>query len=47
VIGPNNTVIATIPVGTDPYEIAVNRKTQTIYVTLRAINKLAKFADGF
>jgi len=47
VIGPNNTVVATVAVGTDPYEIAVNKTTQTVYVTLRAANKLAKFADGF
>jgi len=47
VIGPNNAVIATVAVGTDPYELAVNETTQTVYVTLRAANRLAKFADGF
>ncbi|MGB5049331.1 MAG: SdrD B-like domain-containing protein [Caldilineaceae bacterium] len=47
VIGPANTVVATVDVGVDPYEIAVNRKTQTVYITLRAINKLGKLADGF
>jgi len=47
VIGPNNTVIATVPVGTDPFEITVNQKTQTVYVTLRAINRLAKVVDTF
>lgn len=47
VIGPNNTVLATVPVGTDPYEITVNRKTQTVYVTLRGINRLAKVTDSF
>ena len=47
VIGPNNTVVATIPVGTDPYEVAVNRTTQTIYVTLRAVNRLVKVEDSF
>jgi len=47
VIGPANTAVATLVVGLDPYEIAVNRTTQTLYVTLRAGNRLAKFADGF
>ena len=47
VIGPDNTVKATIPIGTDPYEIAVNRDTQTVYVTLRAANRLAWFADNY
>ena len=47
VIGPDNTVKATVPVGTDPYEIAVNRETQTVYVTLRAGNRLAWFEDKY
>ena len=47
VIGPANTVVATVNVGLDPYEIALYRKTQTLYITLRAGNKLAKFDDGF
>ena len=47
VIGPGNTVVGTVNVGTDPYEIAVNRGTQTVYITLRVLNKLSKLTDGF
>ncbi len=45
VIGPDNTVKATIPVGSDPYEVAVNRVTMTVYVTLRAPNRIVKIKD--
>lgn len=47
VIGPANNVVTTLNVGADPYEIAINNTSQTVYVTLRALNRLAKFADGF
>ena len=47
VIGPANTVVATLAVGVDPYEISLNHKTQTLYITLRVANSLAKVADGF
>lgn len=47
VIGPDNRVVATVAVGTDPFEVAVNRTTQTVYVTLRAINRLVKIGDTF
>ena len=47
VIGENNQVLSTVTVGPDPFEIAVNDDTQTVYVTLRAGNRLVKFADIF
>jgi DNA-binding beta-propeller fold protein YncE len=30
--GRTNTVVATIPVGTDPFGVAANPRTNTIYV---------------
>ncbi len=45
VLGANGEQIATIPVGPDPFEIAVNPTNDKVYVTLRAINQLFKFDD--
>jgi uncharacterized repeat protein (TIGR01451 family) len=45
--GQTDQVVATIPTGDDPYEVAVNPVTNQVFVTLRRPNRIHKFADGY
>jgi YVTN family beta-propeller protein len=45
--GPTDQVVATIPTGEDPYEVAINPVTNQVFVTLRRPNRIHKFTDGY
>jgi len=45
VIGPNNQVVATVPTGEEPFDVAVNPVTNQVFVSLRRDNRVHKFAD--
>ena len=45
--GLTDQVVATIPSGEDPYEVAINPVTNQVFVTLRRPNHIHKFADGY
>ncbi len=45
--GSNEKVIATITTGTDPFPVAVNSKTNTVFIGLRSNNALVKIDDTF
>jgi len=45
--GSQQRVIATLPIGTDPFPVAVNPVTNVIFVGLRSENALVKVTDTF
>ena len=45
--GHTDQVVATIPTGEDPYEVAINPVTNQVFVSLRRPNRIHKFADVY
>lgn len=45
--GVTDQVVATLPTGTDPFRVMVNPVTNQIFVSLRKVNRIHKFADGW
>jgi len=45
--GQTDQVVATIPTGEDPYEVAINPVTNQVFVSLRRVNRIHKFTDGY
>ena len=43
--GETNLPVATLSTGRDPFTIAINTVTRTVYVALRAVNRLVSFPD--
>lgn len=45
--GLTDQVVATIRSGEDPYEVTVNPVTNQVFVSLRGVNRIHKFVDGY
>ncbi|HXF63244.1 MAG TPA: hypothetical protein VNK95_16575, partial [Caldilineaceae bacterium] len=45
--GFTNGVLATVPLGTDPFAVAVNGDTNTVFVGLRSSGNLVKLTDNY
>ncbi len=43
--GTRDALVATLPVGPDPYDVAVHPTNSRVYVTLRAVDRLAELVD--
>ena len=45
--GARDELVATVSVGPDPYDVAVHPVANRVYVTLRAVNRLAELVDTY